>query len=107
MTDQAHVNVAADWAAASDPRTTADALMEVMATDLRPEMSRIRAPVLLIAPGAPAGVAADRFRQRYEQQFAPIAEHQVVFVPNARHFVMLDNQEAVLSEMDAFLIEGR
>ena len=107
MTDQAHASVAADWAAASDPRTTADALMEVMAMDLRPEMSRIRGPVLLIAPDAPAGVAADRFRQRYEQQFAPIAEHQVVFVPNARHFVMLDNQEAVLSEMDAFLIEGR
>jgi pimeloyl-ACP methyl ester carboxylesterase len=88
-------------------RCEGDRTCLVMTTDLRPEMSRIRRPVLLIAPDAPAGVAGDRFRQRYEQQFAPIPEHRIIFVPNARHFVMLDNHAAVLAAINAFLNEGR
>ncbi len=100
--DPAHVQVAAEWAAMSDPATTGHAVMELMTTDLRPEVSRIRGPVLLIAP-APAGVAGDRIRQRYELQFAPIPNHQILFVPNARHFVMLDDYRTVLSAITGFL----
>ena len=103
VTAPRHAQMVAAWAAASDPTTTGDAVMEVMTTDLRPEMARIDRPVLLIAPDASAGIAADRFRQPYEQQFAAVRDHRIVFVPNARHFVMLDDPAAVLSAINAFL----
>ena len=77
-------------------------MMEIMTTDLRPEMPRINRPVLLIAPDAPGGVAPDRYRHAYEQQLAPIRQHRIVFVPNTRHFVMLDDPAAVLSAINAF-----
>ncbi len=102
ITDPAHVQLAAEWAAASDPATTGHAMMELMTTDLRLEVSRIRVPVLLIAP-APVGVAGDRVRQLYEQQFAPISSHRIVFVSNARHFVMFDDRQTVLSAITSFL----
>ncbi|HJZ76178.1 MAG TPA: hypothetical protein VKE51_30795 [Vicinamibacterales bacterium] len=40
---------------------------------------------------------------RLERQFAPISDHRLVFVENARHFVMLDNPAAVAAAMRAFL----
>jgi pimeloyl-ACP methyl ester carboxylesterase len=103
VTNSTHVKMASAWAAASDPATTGQAMMEVMTTDLRPEMSRIESPVLLVAPDAPAGVAPDRFRRSYEQQFAALRDHRVVFLANTRHFVMLDDPESVLSAVNAFL----
>jgi pimeloyl-ACP methyl ester carboxylesterase len=102
ITDPEQVRVATEWAVASDPATTGHALMELMTTDLRSAVSRIRVPVLLIAP-APTGVASDRGRELYELQFAPIPNHRIVFVPNARHFVMLDDHRTVLSAITAFL----
>jgi pimeloyl-ACP methyl ester carboxylesterase len=103
ITAPEHVRVAEEWAATSDLETTGQALMEIMTTDLRHEVSRIRVPVLLIAPDAPAGGAGDRVRQLYRLQFAPIPNHQIIFVPNARHFVMLDDRQTVLSAIDTFL----
>jgi len=103
VTNPAGVRITAEWAAASDPTTSGDALMEIMTTDLRPQVSQIVQPVLLIAPDAPAGVAPDRIRRSYEQQFAPIPDHRIVFVPNTRHFVMLDDPAAVLTAINAFL----
>jgi pimeloyl-ACP methyl ester carboxylesterase len=103
LTNPAHVQAAARWAASSDPATTAHALMEIMTTDLRSEVSRIRGPVLLIAPDAPVGIAAERVRRPYEQQFAPISDHRIVFVPKTRHFVMLDDPAAVLAAINSFL----
>lgn len=103
VTKPRHVDLVSEWAAASDPQTSGQALMEMMTTDLRPEMSHLVRPVLLIAPDAPAGVAADRVRLPYEQQFESIPDHRIVFVPNTRHFVMLDDPAAVLTAINAFL----
>jgi hypothetical protein len=36
-------------------------------------------------------------------QLAPIPDHRTVFVPNTRHFVMLDDAAAVLTAINAFL----
>ena len=103
LTNPAHVQAAARWAASSDPATTAHALIEIMTTDLRFEVSRIRGPVLLIAPDASVSTATDRVRRPYEQQFAPISNHRIVVVPNTRHFVMLDDPAAVLTAINSFL----
>ena len=103
VTDPAHVRMAAEWAATSKSETTGQALMEVMTTDLRPEMSRIRVPVLLIAPDTPAGSAAIASAGPTSSSSLLFPTIEIVFVPNARHFVLLDDPAAVLSAINAFL----
>jgi N-formylmaleamate deformylase len=103
VTKPEHLRMATEWAAASDPTTSGHALMEIMTTDLRPQVSQIVRPVLLIAPDAPEGIAPDRVRRSYRQQFAPIPDHHIVFIPKTRHFVMLDDPAAVLAAVNAFL----
>lgn len=92
-------------AAQSDPRTVADAMYELWTTDLRPILPAIKAPLLYVAPGAQQ--LGQRRRQRrleqYRAQLAPIARHSLVVIERARHFVMLDEPQALLRQMERFL----
>ena len=106
ISDPAHVTMAQGWAAASDPRTTALSMSELMTTDLRPEVSRIETPVLLVAAGAPFAAnpsALAALEQSYERQIAGVARHRTVVARQARHFVMLDDPAFLFSTMDEFL----
>jgi N-formylmaleamate deformylase len=106
ISDPAHVTVAKSWAAASDPRTSAQSMMELMTTDLRSEVSGIKTPVLLVAAGAlfasnPAGLAA--MEQAYERQVAGIRHHRTVVAVKARHFVMFDDPAFLNATLEEFL----
>jgi pimeloyl-ACP methyl ester carboxylesterase len=106
ISDPAHVAMAQRWAVASDPRTTALSMWELMTTDLRAEVSRIETPVLLVAAGAqfaanPSALAA--LEQSYERQVAGIARHRTVVARQARHFVMLDDPAFLSSTIAEFL----
>jgi pimeloyl-ACP methyl ester carboxylesterase len=103
VTAPADASMVAEWAAASDAMMTAHAIAEMMTTDIRADVARISVPVLLIAPVVGTGAMANQIQQAYERQVAPIADHRLVFVENARHFVMLDNPAAVRAAMRAFL----
>jgi pimeloyl-ACP methyl ester carboxylesterase len=67
-------------------------MFELMTTDLRNDMANIDSPVLLIAAGAAAQTPESRARlqRNYAAQVAPILDHRVVVVADARHFIMLD-----------------
>jgi N-formylmaleamate deformylase len=105
ITSQADVDRALVWAEASTPKTTGEALYEMMVTDLRDRMNQIKAPVLLLAAGDSAKDEAtrDKVREAYEAQVAKVPVHTVTVVANARHFIMLDAPSALWSAMDAFL----
>lgn len=89
---------------ASDPKTVARAMYELMTTDLRPQLSKIQAPVLLIGAGGllpesmqPAAKAA------YESQVANAATKTVIVHPKSRHFVMYDEPAFLFATIDEFL----
>lgn len=106
ISDPAHVKVAEEWAAASDPATTSQALVELMTTDLRSEVQKINAPVLLVAAAgqfASSPAALEHLEKSYERQVALIPRHETVVASKARHFVMLDDREFLTQAMDAFL----
>jgi pimeloyl-ACP methyl ester carboxylesterase len=105
ITSPADVERAAGWAEASTPKTAGDAVYEMMMTDLRDQMPKITAPVLLLAAGdfAKDEATRDRVRASYEAQIAKVPRHTVTVVPNAKHFIMLDAPTALWSAMDAFL----
>ncbi|MCZ6506730.1 MAG: alpha/beta hydrolase [Acidobacteria bacterium] len=93
--------------AASDQATVAQAMFELMTTDLRGVVGSIETPVMLIAATALSPTPEDRSRLRrsYEAQVAPIPDHRVVLADRARHFVMLDAREFFEATVAGFLAE--
>jgi N-formylmaleamate deformylase len=107
ISDPAHVKVAEQWAAASDPATTRQAIVELMTTDLRSDVQKITAPVLLVAAAgqfASSPGALEQIEKSYERQLALIPQHQTIVAGKARHFVMLDDREFLTQAIDAFLV---
>jgi N-formylmaleamate deformylase len=91
----------------SDPRTVGNAMADLMSTDLRPMMSKIRVPVLLIgAGGAVPAAMHSRLSAAYEAQITSIPNHRFVLAEKARHFVMLDDPQFFFATVDT-LLDGK
>ena len=83
--------------ARSDKRAFADAFVELFTTDLRPDLPQIRAPVLIV-------VAESAPLDSVRQQTVSIAVHDVVMMPNTRHFVFFDDPAGFFELVDGFLV---
>jgi pimeloyl-ACP methyl ester carboxylesterase len=83
-------------------RSTYAALFgDLMTLDLRPKIKRIRSPVIVIfADQAPHGAPPGHMKKRYAGQYQGI-EARLIEIPNARHYVMLDQPTNFLSAVDA------
>lgn len=99
------VDFVASESGKSDPRAVAEAVYELMTTDLRDEVAKMKAPALIFAAAAFAKDESARkeVASRYEAQVAKIPDHRVVVAPDALHFVMLDAPSFFFAETDAFL----
>ena len=89
---------------ASDMGVTGKAYHELIVTDLRPELAGITAPttVLYVTPkGAP--VTDAQMDGYYTASYAKLKGAKLVRVPDAAHFIMLDNPARFQSEVKAFL----
>lgn len=94
------------WARASDARTSGRAVAEALTTDLRSDVGRIRAPVLIVgaakfAAGNDAHLAG--LTRAYAAQVASIPQHELVMAHKALHFVMLDDPTFLFDRLDRFL----
>ncbi len=107
--DPADVDEVASSAGRSDPAAVGEALYELMVTDIRPLLGRVRAPVLLVAAAdyATDEAARAQVRARYEQQLVGVEDGRVVLATAAKHFVMLDDPAFLFAEIDRFLAGGR
>jgi N-formylmaleamate deformylase len=102
ISEPKNIEMAAAWAAKSDSAFVGQAVYDLMTTDLRPELGRIRTPVLLIGAGKTFGSKA---QVTYEAQIANVPEHRVA-IADALHFIMFDDPAFLFSVMDRFLAEG-
>jgi N-formylmaleamate deformylase len=96
VADPAHIAPFIDAIAKSDRQTMGDAIFELVKTDLRPQLAQIRAPLLLV-------LADGGYQQIYRAQVEPIPHHEVIVVPHAKHFVMLDAPDALAKAIDGFV----
>ena len=89
---------------ASDRKTVAAAMYELMTTDLRPQLAKIKAPLLLIGAGGllPESVQP-ALKAAYEAQVANVPNKTVVMHPKSRHFVMYDEPAFLFATIDEFL----
>jgi pimeloyl-ACP methyl ester carboxylesterase len=98
----------AELGAKSDPAAVAHAAADDMALDLRPRLSRITAPVLLVAPhfdadAAQYGMTEDSRAAYYKSLMAGTPELEVVTIAPSRHFVMFDQPQRLIDTIRQFV----
>ncbi len=86
-----------DWTMASDLTTEANAVGELMGTDLRADVAKIQVPVLVLAAYAPNPnypvFTPEYVNQMYSGQYQAVPDLRVEVTPNSRHFIMHDENE--------------
>jgi N-formylmaleamate deformylase len=82
--------------ARSDRRAMGDVVYETSMVDVRARLDRIQAPVLLV-------LADSGLQDQFRDSGAKLRNREVVVVPNAKHFVMLDEPDRFYAAVDGFL----
>lgn len=95
----------AEWTATADPQVAAQAMYEIMTTDLRPAMTSIETPITMLYPWAAQGVPEARAGALYGAAYADAPNVTLVPVEGSAHFIMLDQPDAFAAAMREFLAE--
>ena len=116
VTDAHEVDAVVQHSLTSDRTTLAQATTEMSTEDLRPKLADISVPVLVVAPvssQAPYMNAALRaltpdqltatVRDWYAGQYAGAKTVTVQTIANSKHFIMLDQPDALNAEIRTFL----
>lgn len=88
----------------SDQRTAANAMHELIVTDLRPELPRITAPVVVLyvmPPNVPLTPA--QFDALMQRSYAGVPSVRLVKVEDSFHFIQFDQPARVVAEVDALM----
>ena len=94
---------ALEWSVASDRAVMAQAMSEVLVTDLRVEIAAIKIPTTIIFADDPAIPNIDAVRGYYAADYAPIENAKLIPIKDALHFIMYDQPEVFITEISAFL----
>jgi pimeloyl-ACP methyl ester carboxylesterase len=104
VSDPEHLDRVVRWSLASDRETTADVMAEVMITDLRGDLHRIKASVDVIYAWDKAGhVTRMGLDQIYTASYAGLSQGRRLRIDDARHYVMLDQPDAFYQSVQDWL----
>ena len=92
-----------NWTAQSDPRVVGQVMHEVMVTDMRPELSKISAPVTLLYAQDDRAMTETMAKAAFETQYEGTPNFRPVMIKGSYHFIMLDQPEKFRAELHAFL----
>jgi pimeloyl-ACP methyl ester carboxylesterase len=107
--DMARADELARLSAGSDPATVVDAMAELFALDLRPGLSNIKVPVLLVAPyfepdaARFGGMTREAKTAYYTSLMAGTPKLEVVSIAPSRHFVMFDQPRMLADALRSYL----
>ena len=92
----------AEMCSKSDPATVAQAMSELLERDYRPELGKIKCPILVL--GALAGLLQyapkDALEQNYKTQFTNAPETRFQFFDKSKHFIMVDDPAGFYATLD-------
>jgi pimeloyl-ACP methyl ester carboxylesterase len=98
------LELATQWAVASDKSVVARATYDDMTTDLRPELQNIKVPVTVLYPwDSKSGYSQAQTDWFYQQNYAALPNKTFARIDNSFHFIMLDQPDAFLAQVDRFL----
>jgi pimeloyl-ACP methyl ester carboxylesterase len=92
-----------NWGKLSDPRVTAQAMLDDTLTDMRPELSKIAAPVTLLYAQDDNVMPEAMARALFEGQYAGTPKFTPVMVKGSYHFIMIDQPAEFLAQVELFL----
>jgi pimeloyl-ACP methyl ester carboxylesterase len=95
-----------DHARGSDNRVSANAYYELLTTDLRPELPNITQPMTVlyvIPPNAP--VTPAQYEGFMVGSYANVPQARVVKIEESYHFIMIDQFDRFMAEVNTFLAE--
>lgn len=94
----------AGWSVASDRATMANAMYDVMTTDLRPELAAIKAPTTILYAYDPLMMAPPSMLDGlYSAAYANLPGVKLVRIDGALHFIMWDQPAAYLTALNTAL----
>jgi pimeloyl-ACP methyl ester carboxylesterase len=88
----------------SNNGVTANAFHELIVTDLRPELTNIRAPLTVlyvIPPQMP--LTAEQYDGFMSASYASVPTARIVKIEDSYHFIMIDQFDRFMSEVNTFL----
>jgi pimeloyl-ACP methyl ester carboxylesterase len=88
---------------ASDRTVFANAMLEDLGTDLRPQLAAIKTPMTLLYPYEPAEGSATDVAALYTNAYAAKPNLQIIRIDDSRHFIMYDQPAAFDKAVQAFL----
>ncbi|MFN3211891.1 MAG: alpha/beta fold hydrolase [Henriciella sp.] len=94
---------ALEWSLTSDRAVMAQAMSEVLVTDLREDISAITIPTTVIYARDPAISNMDNVEAFYQDLYAPLPNGALIAIDDALHFVMLDQPETFLGGLETAL----
>lgn len=94
------------WSLASDKPTIAQAVYELMTTDLRDKAVQVRCPILVLGSwyaGKDYGITKEMVKNTFQQQYSKARNYQLFVAETARHFIMLDEFDWFMERIKTFL----
>lgn len=88
------------WILEADRKTFVYGYTDLLKLDLRPTLSSIKVPVLIL--GAPFPTK-EIVVPNYEKQYANLLNKTITIAPAGRHFIMFDQPEWLYSQINSFL----
>lgn len=100
--DPAMAKTVAERTLRSDRDTVIDSVDELATTDLYGDLDKVTAPTLVLAAGD-NGYPLDGTRAFYAQQYRDAPTATITVIPDARHFIMLDQPDAFSTAVLGFI----
>ena len=94
------------WSASSDRTTTTQAMVEMMTTDLRGDLSTIKVPTLVLGAWAaykPFGSTMESTRAIFAAQFAKLDGVRIEMSQDGYHFIMWDDPSWLQAQVRGFI----
>lgn len=94
------------WGRTSDRDTVLDSMLELMTTDIRPDLALIDVPVTVIyAHDARMGVPAEAMNALYANAYVGTPDLSLTRIDNSFHFIMDDQPDAFIAAMSVALAQ--
>ena len=90
-----------NWILESDRKTYVYGYTDYLKLDLRQDLNTISIPVTIIAASQPYG--EEMVKQIYKDQYANLKQYKFIIAKNSAHFIMLDQPEWFLKQIQTLL----
>jgi pimeloyl-ACP methyl ester carboxylesterase len=110
ITNPDKINTALQWSLQSNRKTIAQAMFELMITDLRSKLSYVKTPMLVLGSwigGKDFGITKESVLAQFETQYKMAENVKIKVADSAKHFIMWDDFDWFINEIIPFMKDGK